>query len=163
MTIESQRSLLTIVDYDSPTVAKTGTGTLGRPMGNLSALFAVTQGQLPKLCALIVLTVAAGPGMCAIACDLDICPGCKVEVEKPSCCKEKAEKPKCCEENSPQVELTNHKSSPNYVLWVPILDAQSIWIEFKELDSFQPIVAKRERAPPPVPTRAKPSRAPPVC
>ncbi len=132
-------------------------------MGTFSAIFERLVTQLPKLCALIVFAMAAGPGVCAIACDLDICPGCKVETKKKSCCKQKAKKAKCCEESSPMIELTRHKTSPSYVLWIPVVVVQPIRIEIEAFGTAQPSYVVCGRAPPDVSVKAKPSRAPPVA
>jgi hypothetical protein len=116
-----------------------------------------------RLCALFVFTMAAGPGLCAVACDLDICPGCAVQERAKACCKEKAKAPKCCDaENSPQIEAS-HKASANSWTFFPIaVTAPLVALVSEPIPAFCPQVALRDRAPPGAVSEACPCRAPPV-
>lgn len=108
--------------------------------------------RMGGLIGLFVLASALTPGLCAIACDLDLCPGCGMEQPEPSCCKDKAAKIKSCCETMAKVSATDDSKARHaqpFTIDVPILPALPVLPSVDApLVGSSPIAGHNERAPP---------------
>lgn len=118
-----------------------------------------------RLSGLLVFAAAAAPGLCAIACDLDLCPGCGVEQAEPSCCKDKAAKQKSCCETMAKVTASDDlkaRHSNSFALDIPILPA---FVVLPTVDApaiaASPVAENHERAPPAPDVGVRSPRGPP--
>lgn len=108
--------------------------------------------RMGGLIGLLVLASVFTPGLCAIACDLDLCPGCGMEQPEPTCCKDKAAKTKSCCETMAKVSASDdgkaRYAQPFTVdvpilLTIPVLPSVDV-----PLVGHTPTSGHNERAPP---------------
>jgi hypothetical protein len=107
---------------------------------------------LTGLLALVVFAFFAGPGLCAIACEIGACTGCQTEPVAASCCQAEKAKPKpCCEQMAKVTSADGEKSvrAPFVLPDIQALVPAPVLPDGPERTSARQSAAlSRERAPP---------------
>lgn len=108
--------------------------------------------QLAKVLAVAVFAMAAGPGLCAIACEAGGCNSGPKAEPKRSCCKEDSSKPSpCCERMAKVSAADGEKAHRAPIAWIELtaLPTAPVLPEQTETAVVRAVVhAHNDRAPP---------------
>ena len=113
---------------------------------------------LARIAVVLVLAVAAGPGLCAFACQVGIAPGCAEKSQ--SCCEKKRS---CCAERASHFEaVAAQKHVPAFDAFIPVLLSPVVFQADVDMERTAPVVDfSKGRAPPGWSPSLHSNRAPP--